>query len=29
MTDHERIVQEIIPGKLKEIAHMENNRVLH
>jgi len=29
MTDHERIVQEIIPGKLKEIEQLENIRVIH
>lgn len=29
MTDHERIVQEIIPVKLKEIERRENVRILH
>ena len=29
MTDHQRIVQEIIPDKLKEIEARENIRVIH
>lgn len=29
MTEHERIVQEIIPAKLKEIEERENIRVIH
>lgn len=29
MTDHERIMQEIIPAKLKEIEQRENIRILH
>lgn len=29
MTDHQKIVQEIIPAKLKEIEARENIRVIH
>ena len=29
MTDHEKLVQEIIPAKLEEIEQRENVRILH
>ena len=29
MTDHEKLVQQIIPAKLEEIEQRENVRILH